>query len=198
MEDPKLIQLQIVKLKGILEGITIDNKLNDTEIKGLKSWLDSNDHLLKITALKNLFNTIENILEDGVIDKEERDDLMTFCLDLSDEKKGLLTNAILEYVCEEGHKINFRGSFCFSGTSTIYKNKDEMKAIVRQLGGTNEEKVVNNLDYLIICSKTGEWKYKEFGAKIEKVFYDNSKGKSKTRVIREDVFHDQASLQLKK
>lgn len=66
-------------LEGILTGISIDQKINEKEIKALKAWLEDNKELSNKRLFIEAYNLIEEVLEDGVIDEEEKQDILWFC-----------------------------------------------------------------------------------------------------------------------
>ncbi|MBJ54216.1 MAG: NAD-dependent DNA ligase [Gammaproteobacteria bacterium] len=69
----------INSLLGLIEGVTIDSKINHDEIDFLETWL--NDH--RINASRHPFNellpVVELAISDGILTKEERDDITWLC-----------------------------------------------------------------------------------------------------------------------
>ena len=63
-------------LEGIIEGISIDKQLNDKEVEELKFWCDINAVLIKKQPYNELFLTISNALQDGVLTLEEKEDIL--------------------------------------------------------------------------------------------------------------------------
>lgn len=68
------INKAVSALRGILEGIVSDGKLNDTEIMFLRLWL--NEQSEHSGDILDLYEAVEDILEDGIITSEEYNDLM--------------------------------------------------------------------------------------------------------------------------
>lgn len=66
-------------LEGILKGMAYDSKINDFEIKELVHWIGSYAEFRHIYPFKDVFEKIDEILEDNVITEVERDDLLWFC-----------------------------------------------------------------------------------------------------------------------
>lgn len=69
---------KIEELKGIILGINYDGVINPLEVKKLSNWLDKNRNLSLDSKFTNLIKGIEDILEDNVIDDDERKKLMQY------------------------------------------------------------------------------------------------------------------------
>lgn len=69
-------------LIGIIEGITLDGKVNDTEIQFLENWL--NDHRIKRTVhpFSELLPVVEQAISDGVVSIDEVEDIKWLCHNL--------------------------------------------------------------------------------------------------------------------
>jgi len=93
---PQKINTAVNTLYGILEGITIDNELNAAEIAEVLNWVSDHGDLLKKPPLNNLGETLEEILEDKIIDHEEKENLLWVCNHLTEDSRfyDLVTNEI--------------------------------------------------------------------------------------------------------
>jgi hypothetical protein len=89
------VQRSIERLYGIIQGIDIDCHINDREILALKEWLDTHDVLHHEEPFKDLVYLVSEILEDGVIDPDERAELSQWCSDTLNERGflGCVTQA---------------------------------------------------------------------------------------------------------
>ncbi|MCF8090350.1 MAG: hypothetical protein K9L23_20085, partial [Desulfotignum sp.] len=89
------VQRSIERLYGIIQGIDIDCHINDQEIIALKNWLDTHDVLHHEEPFKDLAYLVSGILEDGVIDEDERMELSEWCSGTLNEKGflGCVTQA---------------------------------------------------------------------------------------------------------
>lgn len=86
----------LIKLKGILTGITIDYEMNDEEIIKLKDWMDHHDYLLLSDPFYSLSTLLQRCLKDGVIDESEREEILDWCLEFIDQPAPKeITTAIL-------------------------------------------------------------------------------------------------------
>lgn len=73
------VRRTIERLLGILEGITIDYEINDEEIIALRKWLDTHAPLIHLKPFNELSLLLWKILEDGVIEEHEREELLEWC-----------------------------------------------------------------------------------------------------------------------
>ena len=88
----------IATLKGILSGITLDGKVDNSEIEELTNWITINEHLEDTQPFRDIFFILRLLLEDGIIDDEEIEDLRWICKQFSEEGEfyDLVTLAIQE------------------------------------------------------------------------------------------------------
>jgi hypothetical protein len=52
-------------LCGIVEGITMDNKINDNEIRELESWCENHQHLIYSNPFRDIVSNIQALLTDS-------------------------------------------------------------------------------------------------------------------------------------
>lgn len=69
----------INSLIGIIEGITLDGKVNKTEIQFLENWI--NDHRIKRTVhpFSELLPVVEQAIQDNVVTLDEIEDIKWLC-----------------------------------------------------------------------------------------------------------------------
>lgn len=63
-------------LKGLIQGITIDNEITSDEIAELQNWLLVNEALSFYESSATIIETLSNILSNGVVTEEEKLDLL--------------------------------------------------------------------------------------------------------------------------
>lgn len=80
------IKKTIERLYGIIEGISIDCTVNDKEIAALHNWMNSHEFLHHTEPFKGLTALLRDILADGVIDADEREELIEWCADTINDK----------------------------------------------------------------------------------------------------------------
>ncbi|MGA0611549.1 BRCT domain-containing protein [Caldimonas sp. KR1-144] len=73
------LERSINSLLGLLEGISIDGRINDAEIGTLKLWLVDHQDVAGRHPFSELVPRIAAALEDGVLDAEERADIRWLC-----------------------------------------------------------------------------------------------------------------------
>lgn len=71
-----------MSLKGILRGVVADSRLSELEVLYLDVWLKSQAHLRDNPDAIDLIDAIGDILSDGVISKDEEEDLMQLIEDM--------------------------------------------------------------------------------------------------------------------
>jgi len=81
------VEKAINGLNGILSGVTADKELNEQEILFLDIWLKSQERLKKDGDVIDLLDLIGDILQDGIVDQDEIDDLKQLCADILNYKK---------------------------------------------------------------------------------------------------------------
>jgi len=67
------------RLKGLLIGISIDKKINDSEISNLYQWIMENEYLHYREPFKSTILLLNKILADGVITEDELNELYDWC-----------------------------------------------------------------------------------------------------------------------
>lgn len=92
----KYFEKALGRLHGLLGGVTIDMKLNATEILKLREWLDIHRKVLDVEPFKSLCELIDGSLEDGILDPEEKEEIHDWCADLFNESiySHTVTNAV--------------------------------------------------------------------------------------------------------
>ncbi len=74
-ESDKAVHL----LEGILKGIAIDSAINDYEIIELGTWINQHEEFSHLYPYKDIYAMLKDILEDGIVTEDEKDDLLWFC-----------------------------------------------------------------------------------------------------------------------
>lgn len=66
-------------LIGLVEGIAIDAKINDAEVDFLQTWLDGQRIRADKHPFNELFPVVEGAITDGVLNAEEKADILWLC-----------------------------------------------------------------------------------------------------------------------
>lgn len=162
------------RLHALLAGIGADGKVTENELAGLASWLLNHKHLENCWPYDEVISLICLVMEDGKIDEEEHKLLMNFFgefVSIFDNKT--IVNPLIENstnivgLCATNPKIDFKSSFCFTGTSSKY-SRTEFRKVIASLGGTTAEKVTKDLNYLVVGAEGNpNWAFACYGRKVE-------------------------------
>jgi len=82
------------RLYGILTGISADYRLKDKEIAELYNWLNIHEYLHHIHPFAGTVSLLRRCLEDGIIDDDEREDILEWCLKFHDGVPECVTAGI--------------------------------------------------------------------------------------------------------
>lgn len=172
------------RLHGFLQGLAIDQVVSEREIRDLKDWLLDYSFFKDVWPFSDAWQLVDSILKDGIICERDREAMLVFCKEFSEEFKplpqdnaelasarfsgGSPTLRSIQYVLDDIPNIEFQGkTFCVTGTSKFYKRR-EWHEILSSRGGHVTENVVKKLDYLVLCEiSTPAWQFSTYGRKIE-------------------------------
>jgi hypothetical protein len=175
-------------LIGIVDGMNCDKELNITELEFLFNWMNENEHLKNNWPFDELYSLILKVTADGIIEKAEHDELISFCQYMvtgsSDNDLVPLTGFF-----QVDPLIQFTGkSFCFTGNSHKAKRR-ELEDLVYKCGGRSISKVSSKLDYLVVCEEHSRfWAYSCYGRKIEEAMAIRKSGLQLLIVSEIDFF----------
>ncbi|MHB1460781.1 MAG: BRCT domain-containing protein [Armatimonadota bacterium] len=92
---PDRFRTTLLTLLGTIEGICIDNIVDDDECQFLRQWLIENNDICQKAPMNEIIPSIELALLNGYIDKQSVLDIRWLCKQLvSDEFKAIITNDI--------------------------------------------------------------------------------------------------------
>lgn len=159
---------RIQVLQGIFHGILSDGVVNDKEVFLLNRWLLQNGDLWKHYPFSALDALIRDILRDGKVDEEEREQLKAFMADFVDmaasqpEKK---TGGVYDDLPED-FRIQAR-DFVMTGESSHLDRAWLGEYVVAQ-GGSYSERVTKRTNYLVVGGLGSHvWVFSRYGRKIE-------------------------------
>ena len=92
--DYREIKRALERLYGILEGISIDYELNDKEIRELFNWISLHEYLHHMEPFRSTIELLQRCLADNIIDEDEREEILDWCLRFGDKFPRTVTNAI--------------------------------------------------------------------------------------------------------
>lgn len=70
-------QKALLALHGLCSGVIADQQLNQHELLYLRSWLDNQQYLRKDPDAVDILDIVEDILSDGVAERQELEDLLS-------------------------------------------------------------------------------------------------------------------------
>lgn len=133
------------------------------------------------TALKGnypfdkIFNTLENVLENGIIDSDEEIQLLEIFSKFTNPEK------------EACSKVDLNGKVCCLTGSFNNGAKSDVEAFISCKGGICVAGLNKTVDYLIVGRQGSEaWKFGNYGGKISKAVQMQEKG-SNIMILGEDI-----------
>lgn len=174
------------ELQALAAAIIYDGKVDENELEFLGKWIVSRGEFRDQWPFRELFNLYYEILEDGVVTKEER--MLLFdalcAIAASDEQSGTAQDDIFD---DDADIIFPEHSFLFTGVLQIGKRKDAQRT-VEDLGGKNAKSPRRDLDYLVVGDLGSDmWTTSRYGTKIKKVM-DHKDAGCPTTIVREVRF----------
>ncbi|MGF1839168.1 BRCT domain-containing protein [Vibrio atlanticus] len=181
----------INQLLGFLQGITSDDSLHDKEIIKLKEILENNDDIIGRWPGDIIYRRLTTILEDGVIDEEERADLLSMLKGICGQQftdTGDAECASTDFFADDIIIDNLHNkTVCFTG-KFIAGTRKTLEATAKNHGAIIKKGVVQNLDYLVIGSMISrDWKFTSHGRKIEAAIANQSLG-FPSQIIKEETW----------
>jgi DNA polymerase III epsilon subunit-like protein len=172
------ITLATQVLAGILKGITCDNEITYAECKNLREWLYEHNYLRGHFPFDKIMKTIDSVLADNIITKDEADSMflqINELLDPVETLKGRINDVKDNIVCLSG---------VFS-----YGQKSAVKKYIVERGGIVEDTVKKPTNFLIIGSlECDAYSNGKYGTKVKKAIEYNQKGCSITIIKESDFF----------
>jgi NAD-dependent DNA ligase len=184
----------------MLHGIMSDNKITDTEVKGLKDWINENDHLAGCYPYDEINSVLTTILKDGIVTDEEKTYLKVFFSEFVDMKSSTTINKdeleelkkemTIHGVCSLCPDISFEGkNFCFTGVSSRGTRK-QISDVIIALNGKFINSVSKKTDYLIIGNDGNPcWAFSCYGRKVEAAVNLRKQG-NRVIIVHENDFWD--------
>lgn len=169
------------QLQGYLMGITSDGMLTEAEVLGLRTWMDNNRDLAGNYPFDVVMSSLDRVLEDGVIEPEERETLLS----LYQKFTAPVEHSEHEEVCSlEGVHCCLTGEFDFG----------ERKAVEHYIldhGGICDSNVKKATDYVVVGSRGSDaWKHGNYGGKVKKAMELKEKGVAINVISEEDFFKE--------
>lgn len=177
------------ELSGICKGLLIDGKLSDEEINFLADWLAQHTNVLNDFPASIIAKRVFEILQDGIVTKEEAEDLQSILLKAIGGQPS--PHAAVSYATRlpidapAPELVFAERSFCFTG-KFLYGGRKACEQITSSLQGTTEASVKRSLNYLVIGTLASrDWLHTNHGRKIEAALLNKEKGHNTVIVAEE-------------
>lgn len=103
---PAELHKAVNTLKGIVAGITTDEKISEDEINELSHWCLCHANLIDRHPFNELIPLIQSVYEDGIISESEAKDIVWLCNNfVSDADYYNLVTSSLQFLCGMIHGI---------------------------------------------------------------------------------------------
>lgn len=180
----------IDELIGLSRGIVADAAVNQQEAAFLSSWMEANVSYCEDMIVNQLYRRIHEMLTDGILDDEERLELLGTLREFTGESTVVqpANMASTLPLCKPEPVMKFPTmAFCLTG-KFAYGPRRICEEVVLERGGKILAGVTMDLDYLVIGTfSSTDWAHTSYGRKIEKaVEYRERNGRP--AIIQEDLW----------
>ncbi len=171
----------INELLGFLLGIAADGKITNSEFEALDRWLVNNSYISNKWPANILIDRVKEIKADGVVDEEEKQDLLESLKQITGQRfdetgdaYGAVAEVFSDDIVEFYHqdkKVCFTGKFVCGTRKVCEQSAKEKGALIAK-------SISADLDVLIIGTiASRDWRFTSHGRKIEKVLEYKQKGR---------------------
>lgn len=168
------------ELLGIARGIIADKKVNKAEAEFLIRWIKRNVDYLDEWPTSMLYTRVAEMLQDGLLDKEEQKELLDLLRSYTGNELIVDTHerasSTLPLDRPTPKIVIPQKLFCLTGKFTSGSRQECIDAIVAA-GGLFKPYVTKGTDYVVLgalCSR--DWAHTSYGRKIEKAMDYKEKG----------------------
>lgn len=163
----RITSRQIDELIGLARGLVADGKINQNEIEFLQKWLAANSAISDQPVVRVLYKRVNEVLADGVLDEEEKADLLDTLGRFSnrDIELGETLKSTSLPLCAPAPVLTFPGRrYCFTGTFNYGQRKHCEQAVLERGGEAGG--ITQKTHVLVIgMYATESWKHSAFGHK---------------------------------
>lgn len=188
----RVTERQIDELIGLCKGVAADNIVSQQEAEFLLNWINANKHAANQWPVSVLYARINDMLKDGVLDKDEQRELLDLLrslvendaknISMETQTSNLSTSLPLT---SPAPNIRFKNKrFCLTG-KFITGPRAACEAVIRDNGGIPQPRPTRETDYLVIgVIGSRDWIHSTHGRKIEHVVKLNESG-SNIKIVSE-------------
>lgn len=166
------------ELQGFLKGIMADDILMVSEVEKLNEWMQNNKTLKGNYPFDRVYEALEDVLEDGIIEPNELvqlENIFKEFISPADQREEVVIKNLTDKHC------------CLTGEFEA-GSKVEIGKRIEENGGICDASVKKCTDYLVVGALGSQsWKQGTYGGKIKKAMEMKEKG-SEIQVIVEQSF----------
>lgn len=166
--NDRITSRQIDELIGLARGIAADGDLNQAEVEFLQKWLAANSVVSEQPIIRTLYQRINEVLADGVLDEDEKVSLLDTLNSFAnrDFELGEILKSSTLPLCDPAPTLSFAGKvYCFTGTFSYGQRKFCEQAVEERGGSCGGLR--RSTDVLVVGAyATDSWKHSSFGNKI--------------------------------
>lgn len=166
--DDRITSRQVDELIGISRGLIADGQVNQAEVEFLEKWLAANVEVSSQPIINVLYQRIAAILRDGVVDDDEKAELLDTLnrFTVGDFELGEVLKPTSLPLCDPAPTLVFNGKrYCFTGTFNFGQRKHCEAAVAER--GALAGGITQKTNVLVIGAyATESWKHSSFGNKI--------------------------------
>lgn len=161
----------IDELIGISRGVIADGVVDEHEAIFIGQWIENHREIAKKWPVNVLYARLTEMLKDGILSKDEQDELLETLRDLTGESTPFQepNRSTTLPVDKPAPEIEFKGkTFCLTG-KFVFGTTLDCEETITEMGGEVVQMPSRDTDYLVIgelCSP--DWVHTTFGRSIEK------------------------------
>lgn len=178
--EPSAVSRSLQQLNEILLDISRDGMLDEDELAFLIDWMNENEELKGNFPYDRIYGKLNEVLADGVVSPEEREELLC----LFDAAKDPISGVSAPRV---GFDPNGK-SVCLTGDFD-YGKKSDVESFLSSVGANVVPSVTKKTDLLLVGEKgSSAWSAGNYGTKIKKALELQTKGAPIAIVKERDFF----------
>lgn len=189
-DERRIVNRDMQRLLGIIEGIVIDNHVSDAEIGALNNWLKNSAEFFHIWPFKSVAMKVFEIVKDGVVSEEERADLLLFLKGVVAREPTDSEQGVIGLPFDNGVTLDQLVGRCY-GITGIFKIKKrrEVHKLLEALGCS--EGSAGQWVFLVVGQEsTKSWAHSSFGRKIEEAIERRTKHNGAPLLVSEETLLD--------
>jgi NAD-dependent DNA ligase len=185
------VQKYCESLLNIIGAVMADGVLHDSEIQYLNDWLERSSLAVAYWPGNLIAKKVSEILEDGVVTEEERNELT---VTLNEIFNGNLKKATDKFVdspleLDQIDSLEFEGNvFLCTGDFAHLGGKAQSELLIQKRGGLVVGNISKKVNFVVVGGLgSPTWKHGNFGTKVEKAIEYRAAGEP-VKIIHEETW----------